>query len=230
MSDENPTFIDQLQQAGVITNKVFGLYLNTGSFNSSGYGNPASNLQIGGYDLQTYSTTSTFAAVFDVSEAAWWTVAFTSCSMDGLNLATSFTGIFDSGTSLTIVPATVLVEIYKYLVNTKGKSCEVVLSLAIILCVDDGSSSWPGLTLTTTKGSIKASAKTLWNCASGECILLIQAGGDTEWIFGDSFLRTYYTVYDMDHLTVSFAPAVGVPSGSQRMALVGFLAFIIGFS
>jgi hypothetical protein len=47
-----------------------------------------------------------------------------------------------------------------------------------------------------------------------------------EWILGNSLLRTYYMVYDMDDLTISFAPAVNPAlfSGSERMAVTGFLA------
>jgi saccharopepsin len=226
LSGNTPTFIDMLQQSGVIKNRVFGLYLNTGPYNETEYGSPASYLQVGGYDLQTYSTSATFEAVFRVTQAAWWTVAFTSCSMNGKTLATGFNGIFDSGTSLTYVGSGVLTEIFNYLVNTQARNCTHDSSFYdAIACDDKNSASLPGLTLKTTTGTIMGAAKNLWTCDSGKCILLILEGD--LWIFGDSFLRTYYTVYDMDHLTISFAPAV---SASERIAAIGFLAFFIGFS
>jgi saccharopepsin len=230
LSDENPTFIDVLQEVGAIKKRIFGLYLNTGLYNESEYGSPASNLQIGGYDLQAFSTSSSFEAVFNVSEAAWWTVEFTSCSMNGKTLATNFTGIFDSGTSLSLVGSGVLTEILNYLVKTQGRKCGFDSSNYVIICEDKNTASLPGLTLTTSTGTITGAAKYLWECDSGQCVLLI-AESDM-WLFGDSFLRTYYTVYDMDHLTISFAPAVSQnsKSGSERIAAIGFLAFLIGFS
>jgi hypothetical protein len=228
LSDGNPTFVDMLQQSQVIRNRVFALYLNTGPYNESEYGSPASYLQIGGYDLKTYSTAATFEAVFDVTEAAWWTVAFTSCSMNGTIIATDFTGIFDSGTSLTWAPFDPFVEIYYFLVNTTARNCTFDFYYYLILCDDTNSTTLPGLTLRTSTGTITGSAKNLWLCDSGFCILLIMPGD--MWIFGDSFLRTYYTVYDMDKLTISFASAVASTSFSDRLAVIGFLAYLIGFS
>jgi hypothetical protein len=229
LSGGNATFIDLLQQNDVIKNRIFGFYLNSASFSDFEYGSPASNLQIGGYDLKTYSTSATFEAEFVLSDVRWWTVAFVSCSINGtITLAINFAGKFDSGSPLTIVPDSVFNSIYNYLVSFQGRKCEIDSVLNMILCEDINRTGLPGLTLVTSTGSITGAAKNLWWCKSGQCLFLV-AEGD-EWIFGDSFLRTYYTVYDMDYLKISFAPAVNSKAGTAGMIRIGLLAVVLGFS
>jgi hypothetical protein len=229
LSAGNPTFIDMLKESGEIENRIFGFYVNTVPFNSFGYGFPASNLQIGGYDLQTYSTSPIFTAVFYVSEAAWWTVSFTSCAINGdMTLETSFSGKFDSGTALTVVPNAAFAMIFSYVVNLQSRNCVIDSELNMIVCEDNNRDYLPGLTLVTSTGSITGAAKNLWECKSGKCLMLVEEGN--EWIFGDSFLRTYYTVYDMDHLTISFASAVTSKSRSKIMGIIGLLVWAIQFS
>jgi hypothetical protein len=233
LSNGVPTFIDSLKITGVITRRVFGFYINSASFSGFEYGSPASNLQIGGYDLQTYSTSTTFKAVFHVSEAQQWNVSFISCEIDiGIPLAFIFNGIFDSATALTVIPGSAFSMLYYWLVQSQGRLCWIDSDSLLIVCQDKERATLPGLTLVTITGNITGTAENLWHCKSEGCVLLVEEGDEDEWIFGDSFLRTFYTVYDMDNLTISFAPAVVSKSnyGSERVTAIGLLAFLIGFS
>jgi hypothetical protein len=119
--------------------------------------------------LQTYSTSTTFEAVFHVTEAAWWTVAFTSCSMNGTKLTTSFTGKFDSGSGITIVPNAVFTGIYDLLVKTQNLNCVRSIDLQIISCEDSG--TLPGLTLVASTWRIVGEGKIFGSAKPGDAFV-----------------------------------------------------------
>ena len=68
-----PTFIDQLKTEGRINERIFAIYLNhlgrSGQYD--GYGNPASSLEIGSYNLEKYSTDDSFILTLDVEPSGY---------------------------------------------------------------------------------------------------------------------------------------------------------------
>lgn len=229
LSDNNPTFIQSLKSAGNITVASFSMYLNNlGPFGKhDGYGTPASNMQIGTYNLTKYSTSLVFTASIPVtSDPGYW-----QATVQGISIGTYSLGalsvIFDSGTSLIAADSISFSNIYNYLSGVY--TCQTDGNFIECDC-SGGPASMSGLVVLIGTVPLPVPSSRLWLEQDGQCLLLIENGGGDFWILGDVFLQNYYTNYNMDTLIVSFAPAVNANwSSADKIAygvLVGLVSLI----
>ena len=70
-------------------------------------------------------------------------------------------------------------------------------------------------------------AEMMWFKSGGYCVLYMQSGGDSVWLIGDVFLQNYYTIYNIDAQTISFAPAI---KSSYSAAVVIIASFAMIFA
>ena len=66
----------------------------------------------------------------------------------------------------------------------------------------------PGFNVTIGADTLEVPSSSVWYYSKKQCLLLMTDLGSDFWIMGVVFLQNFYTVYDMDNLTISFAPAV----------------------
>ena len=226
MSDGNETFVESLKRSGAIKSSIIAMYINNVGFEYDGYGDPPSNLQIGSYDLSKYSTSSSFTVVAPVIlPPDYWNIEISSVYIGNfqINSLTNVT-IIDSGTSFLYIPSDNYYLLQNYLILDSGKDCDYDWIDGSIACICKSVNELMGFTAEVNGVNLTAPASSIWLYDTGYCYLLIGEGDS--WLFGDVFLRNFYTAYDMDALTVSFAPAIR-KSESKYLFIAGIICSLL---
>ena len=220
-----PNLVQSLKASKNITTAVFALYLNhLGNFGDhNAYGSPASNLQIGGYDLDTYSTTKSIAATaaVDFTQGQWLTTA-TEITIGGLT-ATDKQMIFDTSLAFIYPDSESFGAVYSYLSGLY--SCAMTSGFIACKCSETG--NMPAVSITVGGVALEVPAERMWFKSGGYCALYMQSGGDSVWLIGDVFLQNYYNIYNIDAQTISFAPAI---KSSYSAAVVIIASFAMIFA
>lgn len=218
-----PNLIERLKSDGTIETRSYSLYLDdleadTGSIIFGGYDKSKFQGDLGILDIQkdaTSGTFSTFSVVLSsigVTDQSGSTV-LTSDSMPNVV-------VLDSGTAFTVVPD----DIYKMLVNYFGATEDDEIGL-LIECDLAGAAGTLDFQFGSTTGPVVSVpfdelAVPLVDIDSGEpyvddnnkpiCRLgLMQRTDPAEpLLFGDTFLRSAYVVYDIDNLQIGVAQTV----------------------
>lgn len=217
-----------LVNAGLITTPAYSLWLD--DLNSS-----QGNILFGGIDTAKYDGELQSLEVYPNQRrgnVTSFTVAFTSLS------ATSSTGtdtltsedfahpaILDSGTTLTLLPNEIAAQVFAELGATVDPRLESVL-VPCSLANNTGTLNYgfggPGgpvikvpmselvLPLTLTSGN-----QPVFTDGTEACQLGIQAAGNLPTLFGDTFLRSAYVVYDLENNRVALAQTRTGPKGTN---------------
>lgn len=197
------TPFNRMIDAGLVDEPVFSFYLGTLTSDATNLTGYDGELLLGGTDPDYYTGDIVY---HDLSSATYWTIEIDSINVDGMDYTNSSTrtAIVDSGTSLLVGPTDVVEELGKSLgaheMSATGEwfvSCNKDLPDVVFTI---GGVDYP------LKGS-----DLLLDTGSGVCLLLVMGmdltGTGIEWIMGDVFMRTYYTVFDMENERVGFATA-----------------------
>ena len=75
-------------------------------------------------------------------------------------------------------------------------ACSYSDSVNTIVCICTSPNALMGLAVEINGALLNVSASSIWTYNNGNCHLLIK--NSDWWLFGDVFLRNFYTVYDMD--------------------------------
>jgi len=225
--DHVPTFMDTLYQQKRILNKTFSLYL------SSSY----SEIHIGGKDAKYAAEDIRYVPLLDEN---FWLVGMTEFLLPGSpneseNLCTLHCiAIVDSGTSFLGVPKSKYGEIMS--VVTHNKPCLQIHSAVFCHSVTDIEKDYPAITLglylgKDAAGSIKKAPFTLFPKDymfpafkhSGKLFYYIgmEPTSSEKWtqgmdmyILGTTFLKSFYSVFDMENGQVGFARAASAQTVS----------------
>jgi len=156
----------------------------------------------------------TYIPLFD--ETGFWSVQLNSITV-GTSSIVSTVGMamLDTGTSMISGPEADFSSILDAL-NEVG-SCNIGQSEGSVTCDCNAISSYPDITFQLGGSSFSLGPEDYMYQEGSSCILLIDGSTEEEWILGDSFLRKYYSVYDMEQRRVGLALAA---SSGQCLALV----------
>jgi Eukaryotic aspartyl protease len=214
-----PNIIDELVLQGVISSRAYSLYLNDLTADTG-------NILFGGVDTNKYSGDLVALPVQPDAESGSltsFTVAFTSLSvMDGAgtnqltrdNIAVP--AILDSGTTNTYFPDDLANAILEGFGVTTDQSlgnvvrCSLARASATIL-FGFGGPGGPTINvplaqfvtpLITSDGSVPT-----FNDGAEACSFGIYGAGNDPILFGDTFLRSAYVVYDLENNQVAIAQA-----------------------
>ncbi|OMJ78443.1 hypothetical protein SteCoe_21726 [Stentor coeruleus] len=210
ISNNISTFMDNLKLAGKITSKQFAMYINFRDFKGHGYGSPSSNLMIGSSNITKYSSNPSIIYNFPISPIdsiyEFWQVNSFTVKFGTFELSTGTQAIFDSGTSLILSPPGFLDTAISAL-SSLGLVCAVT-DYSTIVCKCKDRKILPDLEFTYNSQTVSIPQNRLYLCDDKVCEMLVQEGSDVFWLLGDVFLRQYYTIYNMDNMTISFTPAI----------------------
>lgn len=228
LSGDVPTLIDNLKHQGAIDKAIFAVYLDDDAFTNEE--SDASNIMIGGYDLESYAEeNSTFAYVKVYKEIGYWTVSLQGLSYGKQSLQmVSKMAIVDTGTSYLIGPEQEVLQFLSPLL-TSGK-CQTKVSGVMCDCgtkYDIEDYSPLVFTLGGYMFSVPSSAY-MWK-AGNQCMVLVASLPNLQmWILGDVFLRNYYTVFDMEEERVGFAGSVHASRKNSKLAKVVIVLIVMG--
>lgn len=201
-----PTLIDALKSAGQITERVFSFYLTTD--------NPeGSEFILGMPDLAMTRGNLTF---FDLASSTGMWLLSMQAVMIGSTTSFCTSGcavLLDTGTSFIGMPVAAF-NSFATRVNAARSDCLIDSGSGLIRCSRNTADGLPSMSF-----SIQGSLFTVEGSDYFEdgilgfmSIDISTSSGSSFWILGDTFLKTYYTVYDMDNRKIGIANAKpGVP-------------------
>lgn len=234
-----PNLVDVMQSEGLINSRLYSLWLddlnsNTGSIlfggvDSSKYKGDLIALPIQ-IDSQSQSITS-------------FTVAWTGLSISGggnnLNASPSSPQpvVLDSGTSLLYLPNDITEQIFNGVgvISTQNFGDVVPCSLAnddLTFSFTFGGSGGATVNVSLSEfvEPIETQSGQQVHFPNGQaaCSFGIQPSGSGPILFGDTFLRSAYVVYDLDSQQVALANANFSPGSSSNVQAVGSSSAIPG--
>ncbi|EXK81770.1 hypothetical protein FOQG_13842 [Fusarium oxysporum f. sp. raphani 54005] len=204
-----PTFMDNLYSQGSISSEVLGVSFRpeSGSDDSDTNG----ELTLGGVDSSKYSGSITYFPTLTSGTASnYWGISVSGFTYGSTTLATSGSGIVDTGTTLIYIPTSA----YNKFLSAAGGSTDSSSGLAAFtkkptanFGIKFGSTTY---TLTPAQYLIPTAQYTNFGLSSGKYYAWIFDGGSSgvNTIIGQKFLENYYSVYDTTNSRIGFATAV----------------------
>lgn len=210
-STNMPTILTMLQANGIITNQIFSLYINN---NPEAYGDDSSLLILGGYDVNFAN--GEFSNVNVHQDSMYWQSSLngfylqSNSSYSNIPLA-SKSVIFDSGTSHIVMYSQDFVAITTQIRTTV--QCNFELGKYTCLCPGGSLANFPNLVFAIDNKNFSIPPSLYLNIEENSCNFLID--GSLHFnsttipyiVLGDVFLRNYYSVFNAENYTISFAPA-----------------------
>lgn len=215
--DSIPTnFIAQLHSSGSIANRKFGLILGSSSNSNSSFGGLLLFGDSASDNAEKLATSDVEYCSLDKNTHGYWLVSISAMTVTDYqnqtnpmkNFNSTKQAIIDTGTtglSLPLADADALhsalfsslyisdgVGNYAFLCNATG---------AVDFTID-------GKNFTIPVENIRGDAY-LNNVLNGYCASKALGSTDTTyWILGASFLKSFYTIFDLDNFKIGFAPCV----------------------
>lgn len=189
-------FIQTLKKHGVIDYAIFSLYIsnNYDSFQES-------VLTIGGYDARRYGSDSHINWI-DIEITGYWEVAVDEVRYSGRESDYLTTAVFNSTTQYILGPKKVVNQIYESILNYGGR-CEPRGITLVCDCESVRNSEYMEFYI---DGYIfKLDGEDLFRNDNGECIFEVVGWHKDFWALGMSFLRRYYTIFDMEEMQIGIA-------------------------
>lgn len=203
-----PTFMDNLFSQGSISSEVLGVSFRpeSGSDTSDTNG----ELTLGGTDSSKFSGSLTYFPTLQSGSAApYWGISIASFTYGSTSLASSATGIVDTGTTLIYIPT----KAYNKFLSATGGSTDSSSGLATFSSkptsnfnIKFGSTTY---TLTPSQYLVPTGQYGEFGLTSGQFYAWINDGGSSgvNTIIGQKFLENYYSVFDTTNSRIGFATA-----------------------
>ncbi|KAL7911456.1 putative aspartic protease [Trichoderma velutinum] len=203
-----PTFMDNLYSQGSISSEVLGVSFLPESGSDSDDTN--GELTLGGTDSSKYTGSLTYFPTLQSGSAApYWGISIASFTYGSTTLASSATGIVDTGTTLIYIPT----KAYNAFLSAAGGKTDSSSGLAVFskaptsnFAIKFGSTTY---TLTPAQYLVPTSQYSFYGLSSGKYYAWINDGGSSgvNTIIGQKFLENYYSVFDTTNARIGFATA-----------------------
>ncbi|CAN8104095.1 unnamed protein product [Discula destructiva] len=203
-----PTFMDNLKSQGSIASEVLGVSFKpiTTSATSSANG----ELTLGGTDTSKYTGALTYFPKLTTGTAsAYWGISIAKFTYGTTTLASSATGIVDTGTTLIYIPTAA----YNKFLTASGGKTDSSSGLAAFSTkptanfgITFGSTTY---TLTPAQYLVPTAQYSNFGLSTGTYYAWINNGGvsGVNTIIGQKFLENFYSVYDTTNARLGFAAA-----------------------
>lgn len=192
-----PTWFQALEKAGGVSKGEFAFYLPSTT-------GPGGELTIGGTDSSHYSGDLFYQPL---SSETYWEIALDDMQVSGKSVTSVKKAILDTGTSLLAGP-TAEVKALATQLGAKPNWLnpnEYTLDCSKVASLPDIEISFGGKTFTLTGKEYVLNVENV-ECVLGITGIDVPAPMGPLWILGDVFIRSYYTVFDVDNQRLGFAP------------------------
>lgn len=217
---------------GLINTKAFSLWLNDLDSNTG-------SILFGGVDSGKYTgTLQTLPIQTIYGEYAEFLIVLTGITLSNDTVVATYDDdalpaevLLDSGSSLTYLPDSIVEGIY----NDLGVIYEADDDTAYIPC--SVANTDMNITYTFTSPAIPVSISELvldeetgltFNDGEAACVFGIMPAGATTPIFGDTFLRSAYVVYDLTNNEISLAPTRFNSSETNVLEITNGTSAVLG--
>jgi hypothetical protein len=204
-----PTFLDNLYRQGSISTEVLGISFRPES--GSDIDDTNGELTFGGTDSSKYSGLLTYFPKLTSGDASpYWGISISSFTYGSTTLASSGTGIIDTGTTLIYIPTSA----YNNFLSAANGITDPNSGLASFttqpesnFSIEFGSTTY---TLTPSQYLIPTAQSIYWGLNPGIYYAWINDGGSSgiNTMIGQKFLENYYTVLDTTQSRIGFATGV----------------------
>lgn len=221
LSGNYPTFIETLMSKGQIDNKIFSFYL--GNYDDYLI---KSEFTIGGSNAENYETKGT--TVINIQkDQGFWISTVESVSFGDYTIDSNTFAILDTGTSYIYGPDEEIKEIFTRIKEVL--KCQED-SMLICECTQSDISLLSILTIEIDKNPYEIHPKNYVYFESNYCYILMYYINDVYWLVGQPIFRDYYTVHNMEELTITMHALNGNGRGINYLYFVGAgLVVLTGF-
>ncbi|KAE9372610.1 putative cathepsin E [Stipitochalara longipes BDJ] len=204
-----PTFMDNLYSQGSISTEVLGVSFQPESGSDTDDTN--GELTLGGTDSTKYTGTLTYFPKLTSGDASpYWGISIASFTYGSTTLASSASGIVDTGTTLIYIPTSA----YNKFLSAAGGKTDSSSGLAVFtkkptsnFGIKFGSTTY---TLTPAQYLVPSAQYSNFGLSSSKYYAWINDGGSSgvNTIIGQKFLENYYAVFDTTNSRIGFATGV----------------------
>jgi hypothetical protein len=203
------TLLDALQAQGLISRRLFSFYLT--SDNPTG-----SEFVLGEPDLSQSRGNITYMQL--ASTSGMWILSMQGVSVGGVTTtycsSNDCAALIDTGTSFIGMPTSAFNDIARR-VSAIRADCNVDAGSGLIRCDQNTADNLPPISFSLQGNSFTLQGSDYYDSQQqilGFMPIDVATSGGGFWILGDTFLKTYYTVYDMDSSTIGIVGAKpGIP-------------------
>jgi len=196
-ADNVPTWFDNaVAQNGI--DSVFSFYLDSTS------GSNSSVLTLGGYDTDYFTGSISYHELYlDLGD--YYMITFNGCKVGTTNINTNcgISGcrtIVDSGTSYIVGPQAAISQILSIL--NVNQNCNGVSNLPnIVFSIGNNNYAIPSSIYVLRESTIGGNTV----CTPG-----LSGSSSSDWIWGDVFIRAWYSIFDHGAKKVGFAQSINV--------------------
>jgi len=204
-----PTFMNNLYSQGSISEEVLSVSFRPESGSDTDDTN--GELTLGGVDSSKYSGSLTYFSKLTSGEASsYWGISISSFTYGSTTLASSASGIVDTGTTLIYIPTSA----YSKFLSAAGGETDSTSGLAVFTTkptsnfgITFNSTTY---TLTSSQYLIPTAQYSYYGLSSGKYYSWISDGGTSgiNTIIGQKFMENYYSVFDTTNSRIGFATGV----------------------
>ena len=209
--------IGQLKKNGVIDHAIVGLYLNSigvDKYNGeekTGFGEPASNIIVGGYDLNYTLDPSSLIFIDLIPNPLNWTVTVNGISVENYSPYTESRNL-----SITMSEEIMLIdmETFTYLTNTlmDNYDCHNSTYFYDFYCNFDNETDLPNINMDFQGTVFTLPSDLIWTQwypdFSSKLLIRPYTSDQKNWIFGLYFLRNYYTILDFENSRIGLSRSI----------------------
>lgn len=201
-----PTLIDALQSQGRIKERVFSFYLTTD--------NPdGSEFVLGSPDLSLTRGNLTYLSL--ASNSGMWILSMQAVLFGGTTssfcASASCPVLVDTGTSFIGMPSTAF-NAFASAVESARSDCSLDSGSGLLRCNRATSAGLPSLGFSLQGSLFTVTGADYFQSGVIGVMSIDVSSSSSLWILGDTFLKTYYTVFDLDNRKIGIAGAKpGVP-------------------
>jgi hypothetical protein len=196
-----PNFVDELFLQNITKSRAFGVALGTKAEPSN-----SGLISFGGVDTKKFSGKLHTSPILGPQHGEnlyryWVQMNSMAVTLNGNSRSLSGTSLpvfFDTGATLSYFPTAVITQLANQLGGIKDTGGS---GFYIVPCGQTGS-----IDFTFGDFTVNVSLdEFLWEVSRGVCIIGADVASDQSYILGDSFLRSVYTVFDVDTPALHFA-------------------------